>query len=108
MREERGKPEYPSAPRLSSTGAVAEEAALLVWVIQMHPWGALALIGSVLVRRHRTGAGHQPLWFLLTSPGALWSGRHCRSEPLPAGIAMGTEISAVAASLGQTSHALLS
>lgn len=36
---------------------MAEEAALLVWVIQMHPWGALAFVGSVLVRRHRTRAG---------------------------------------------------
>lgn len=56
---------------LSSTGAVTEEAALLVWVTQMQPWGALALVGSVLVRRHRARAGHQPLWFLLMSPGAL-------------------------------------
>lgn len=46
---------------LSSTGAVTEEAALLVWVTQMHPWGALVLLESVLVRRHRAGAGHQPL-----------------------------------------------
>lgn len=56
---------------LSSTGAVAEEAALLVWGTQTHPWGALALGGSVLVRRHRARTGYQPLWFLMTSPGAL-------------------------------------
>lgn len=61
----------PQAP-LSGTGAVTEEAALLLWVTQMHPWGALALAGSVLARRHRATAGPQPLWyflwFLLTSP----------------------------------------
>lgn len=106
-----GQAEISLSPQalLSSTGAVTEEAALLVWVTQMHPWGELALGGSVLVRRHRARAGHQPLWFLLTSPGALWSRRHCRSEQVtapPSWHCHGNLNKGADASLGQSSHAL--
>lgn len=80
-------------PLLSSIGAISGEAALVVWATWMHLWCASALVGSVPVRKHRARAGHQPLWYFLwfasTSPAALRSGRHCRSQQLPTGIERG-------------------